>query len=208
LLAEALWSSILPAENMPRVLIVDDSPEFRHSIGARLERTGHEIIFASDGGEALAHLQRENVDLILLDYHMPVWDGVESMVLFKHNRVKSPVIAYTCKDRRSTMPFESVMLTLGTLANIRCDDGTEELIEAAEQFLSPKTSESKSGKDATGKSQTPVNGYPKSIDWRKVRMLSFSGLKVTLVLEEESLEYSFDTRERMDDVLNKWFRNA
>lgn len=190
---------------MPRVLIVDDSPDFRQSVGERLRKTGHEVAFASDGSEALTQLQRQPVDLILLDYHMPVWDGVESMVLFKHNRVKSPVIAYTCKDRRSTSPFESVMLTLGAVANIRCSQGTEELIDAAEQFLSPGGTR----KSSIIPIEQAVEGYPTSIDWSRVRMLTFNGLTVTIVMQgEKSMEYTFGTREEMDRVLNIWFRNA
>ena len=191
---------------MPRVLIVDDSPDFRQSIAARLQKTGHEVGFAGDGSEALSYIQREHVDLILLDYQMPVWDGVESMVLFKHNRVKSPVIAYTCKDRRSTSPFESVMLTLGTVASIRCSDGTDELIQAAEQFLSP---------GGTIKPKiVPHNehlpeGLPRVVDWSRVRMLTFNGLTVSLVLQgEKNLEFTFGSRDEMDRVLNTWFQNA
>jgi CheY-like chemotaxis protein len=196
----------MAAEFMPRVLIVDDSLEFRESIAARLQKSGHEVKFASDGSEALASIQHEPVDLILLDYHMPVWDGVESMVLFKHNRVKSPVIAYTCKDRRSTSPFESVMLTLGTVASIRCSEGTEELIDAAEQFLSPGGNVRNS---VVQISEEVVGGYPSLVDWTKVRMLTFNGLKVSIVLQgEKSLEYTFESRDQMDKVLNVWFRNA
>ena len=175
-------------------------------LGHDYKKTGHEVRFAGDGSEALMQIQREPVDLILLDYHMPVWDGVESMVLFKHNRIKSPVIAYTCKDRHSTSPFESVMLTLGTVANVRCGDGTDQLIEAAEQFLCPGGKANGSGILTT---VMPIEGYPGVIDWTKVRMLTFNGLKVTIVMDSEtSREFTFKSRDEMDKVLHIWFRSA
>jgi hypothetical protein len=70
---------------------------------------------------------------------MPLWDGVETMVLFRSRDVKIPVIAYTCKDRKTTSPFESVMTTLGTVASVRCADGVDELISTTEKFLNERS---------------------------------------------------------------------
>ena len=187
---------------MPRVLIVDDSADFRNTVGARLKQTGHEVSFAGDGSEALGLLQKQPVDLILLDYHMPMWDGVESMVLFRHNQIKSPVIAYTCKDRHSTSPFESVMMTLGTVARVRVSEDPEELVKKAEEVLMPERNRN----GGVGEDVVPL-GYPAEIDWERVRMLNFDGLTVTLVFEgEQTQQFSFETRDQMDRVINAWFK--
>ena len=60
---------------MPRVLIVDDDPDIRLLLRMELAAEGHEIVEAGDGEAALAELQDQPVDIVLLDMMMPVLDG-------------------------------------------------------------------------------------------------------------------------------------
>jgi CheY-like chemotaxis protein len=61
-----------------RILIVEDDHAIRETLGAVLEFEGHTIRSANDGQEALELLRQETVlpDVILLDYRMPVKDGL------------------------------------------------------------------------------------------------------------------------------------
>ncbi len=61
---------------MGRLLVVDDSEFVRMALTDRLEELGHEVISAEHGLAALAVLEREEVDLVLLDVQMPVMDGL------------------------------------------------------------------------------------------------------------------------------------
>ena len=186
---------------MARVLIVDDSPEFRTSIGACLQKAGHQIAFAGDGQEALNHLKKNEVDLVLLDYRMPVYDGVESMVLFRSANLKNPVIAYTCQKMDSSRPFESVMESLGTIAAVRCANGAEPLIRKVEQYLN-------NGSSAPA---SPANHskYPGTIEWQKVRMLNIEPLVISILFKDETepVRFKFEDRAEMEETLAKWFRN-
>ena len=59
------------------VLIADDDRGIRETMRAILERAGHYTVFeASDGDQALAVLNQEQVDVILLDLAMPGRDGL------------------------------------------------------------------------------------------------------------------------------------
>jgi DNA-binding response OmpR family regulator len=58
-----------------RVLVVDDDDELRESLVMALEASGHEVLAASDGREALACLDDHAVDVVVLDLMMPVLDG-------------------------------------------------------------------------------------------------------------------------------------
>src|SRR5262245_9680008 len=59
-----------------RILIVDDDPDIRETMGLILEDEGFEVSLASDGAEALAKLRGcEPPHLILLDLMMPVMNG-------------------------------------------------------------------------------------------------------------------------------------
>jgi two-component system chemotaxis response regulator CheY len=63
-----------------RVLIVDDSPAMRHFIRRTMEMSGiefGELLEASNGNEALVHLRRTPVDIILTDINMPAMSGEE-----------------------------------------------------------------------------------------------------------------------------------
>jgi two-component system, OmpR family, KDP operon response regulator KdpE len=60
-----------------RVLIVDDDPLIRKFIHANLKCRNYEVFLAENGQQALELLQRQNVELVLLDIMMPVLDGFE-----------------------------------------------------------------------------------------------------------------------------------
>jgi len=70
-----------------RILSVDDSAATRHFIKKAIDVLGFEFLEAGDGKEGLEVLERENgnIDLILLDRHMPVMDGMEMLETLKAN---------------------------------------------------------------------------------------------------------------------------
>lgn len=68
---------------MKTCLIVDDSRVIRKVARRILEEMGFEIAEASDGVEALAWCRAAMPDTILLDWHMPVMNGIEFL---KHLR--------------------------------------------------------------------------------------------------------------------------
>jgi two-component system cell cycle response regulator len=59
------------------VLIVDDQPTIRETIGMMLQKQDYRLEFASGGREALEKAAKLNPDLILLDVMMPEMDGFE-----------------------------------------------------------------------------------------------------------------------------------
>lgn len=60
------------------ILVVDDEPAIREYICENLQVRGYRPIPAGSGLEALAHFQKEKIDLILLDIMMPHMDGFET----------------------------------------------------------------------------------------------------------------------------------
>jgi DNA-binding response OmpR family regulator len=63
---------------MARVLITDDEDSMRALVARAVAMDGHEVLTASDGGEALDILTAEGggFDLLLTDIKMPVMDGI------------------------------------------------------------------------------------------------------------------------------------
>jgi DNA-binding NtrC family response regulator len=59
------------------VLIVEDEPAVREMLAKALRTKGHEVLTAHDGAEALAVVEKSQVDLVVTDLWMPVMSGVE-----------------------------------------------------------------------------------------------------------------------------------
>ncbi len=63
---------------MPKILLVEDNEMNRDMLSRRLRRKGHEVVIAVDGEEGVRMAQSEAPDLILMDFSMPVMDGLEA----------------------------------------------------------------------------------------------------------------------------------
>jgi CheY-like chemotaxis protein len=64
-------------DRMKRILIVDDDSDIRLILRSALESYGYHCDEASNGLEALEKIEAEGYALILLDYSMPVMNGLE-----------------------------------------------------------------------------------------------------------------------------------
>jgi len=62
---------------MPSCLIVDDSKIVRKLERRIMEELGFSIFEAEDGQQALDFCAAQKPDLVLLDWHMPVMDGLD-----------------------------------------------------------------------------------------------------------------------------------
>jgi two-component system, OmpR family, KDP operon response regulator KdpE len=60
------------------VLVVDDEKSLRDFVRRNLEVRGYHVLTASNGIEALANFQNENVHLVIMDIMMPHMDGLEA----------------------------------------------------------------------------------------------------------------------------------
>lgn len=60
------------------ILVVDDSEVNRILASAQIERLGHSAEFAASGTEAIAMIGTTAYDLVLMDWHMPELDGLET----------------------------------------------------------------------------------------------------------------------------------
>lgn len=69
----------LAPPDLIRVLVADDNPVNAELIRDHLESRGYEVDWAEDGDHALAMAATGAYQVMLLDVHMPVYDGVEVM---------------------------------------------------------------------------------------------------------------------------------
>jgi DNA-binding NtrC family response regulator len=68
---------------MTRVLVVDDEPGLRQSLGLLLSDAGYEVAAEGDGSRALERALAETFDLVLCDVRMPDMDGLAFLRAYK-----------------------------------------------------------------------------------------------------------------------------
>ena len=80
------------------ILVVDDDTLLRRSLGLQLEQAGYRATTAATAEDALAQVERERPDLILLDVGLPGMDGLEALRHFQRE-TDIPVIFVTARRR-------------------------------------------------------------------------------------------------------------
>jgi signal transduction histidine kinase len=81
-----------------RVLVAEDHPVNRKVVGLLLQSMGHQVSFAEDGQQALTQASQCDFDLVLMDIHMPVMDGLSStrhIRALPGERGRVPIVALT-----------------------------------------------------------------------------------------------------------------
>ena len=75
-----------------KILIADDEPQNRELVKVVLFKEGYKLFFAEDGLVALSYLQKEEVDVLLLDIMMPKMDGFSLLKEIDRLGIKRPKI--------------------------------------------------------------------------------------------------------------------
>lgn len=85
---------------MATILIVDDEADICEALRIYLSPGGHRLLIAHTGREAVDYVEREDVDLVLMDIMMPQMDGISATAQLrkKHN---IPIILLTAKSEDS-----------------------------------------------------------------------------------------------------------
>lgn len=83
-----------------KILVVDDSQTIRQRVAECLEEMGHEVAYAENGAESLQYVADHDVDLILMDVHMPYLGGFEATKAIRELKKADwfPIIFLTVHD--------------------------------------------------------------------------------------------------------------
>ncbi|HEU5472627.1 MAG TPA: response regulator transcription factor [Actinophytocola sp.] len=84
-------------ESQRRVLIVEDEPTIAESVAVRLRAEGYEVDIARDGPAAVAAVEADRPDLVVLDVMLPGFDGLEVCRRIQAER-PVPVLMLTARD--------------------------------------------------------------------------------------------------------------
>lgn len=76
---------------LARILVVDDHAPSVDLVTAWLSANGYAISQATDGDRAIALGTTEKFDLVILDVHVPSFDGIEILHILRRRYVRRPV---------------------------------------------------------------------------------------------------------------------
>src|SRR5437867_8050149 len=80
---------------MKKVLVADDEHSIRKLYERELKKEGYEVMFATNGQEAIQMVKNDRPDLIVLDIRMPGMDGIEAMSRILEENNELPVVINT-----------------------------------------------------------------------------------------------------------------
>ena len=88
---------------MPRILVIEDEPDIQAVLRFALEKDGHQVTVAGNGGDGLQELRRAGYDLVLLDLMLPDRDGLEVCPIIRSDPslATTPVIMVTAKGEET-----------------------------------------------------------------------------------------------------------
>ncbi len=102
-----------PAENkkdlgLPLKILVADDTAINLTLATKLlTKRGHQITAVENGLQAFETFKENNFDVVLMDIHMPVMDGLEStkkiqeFEISQPSRPRTPIIAMTANNEQS-----------------------------------------------------------------------------------------------------------
>lgn len=114
-----------------KILVVDDEPHLLKLVRSNLEAAHYKVAVAMDGPSALATMEAEGADLVVLDIMMPGLDGFEVLQKIREFSVV-PVIILTAKDQEVDVVRG---LKLGADDYIRKPFSVHELLARVEAVL-------------------------------------------------------------------------
>ena len=145
--------TVSEADPVARVLVAEDDRSVRESLVRALRLEGYDVTAVTDGEQALAQVETDPPDLIVLDIMMPNLDGLTVCRRLRSRRVATPVLMLTARhdisdrvtgldagaDDYVVKPFALDELSARMRALLRRTSvsGSSEVVEVGDLVLDP-----------------------------------------------------------------------
>ena len=117
------------------ILIVEDDADIRSGIEIYLKNQGYDVSQAGDGIEGLAVIEKEEIDLAIVDIMMPRMDGITMMMKVREKGYDFPVIMLSAKSEEvEILDLEGMDKYIKVIpaASLSCSTNDEALAEFLE----------------------------------------------------------------------------
>ena len=120
---------------MPKILIAEDERDIRELVRLTLEFSGHDVVSARDGAEAVELAQKESFDLILMDVRMPRMTGYEACRRLREIEAtrQIPIVFLSAKGQEAEV---EAGLEVGATKYILKPFAPDQLVQEVKQLLS------------------------------------------------------------------------
>jgi DNA-binding response OmpR family regulator len=126
----------------PRVLIVEDDPDTLVILRVNLQHSGIETILAAEGKTAIARIEAEKPDAVVLDVLLPGIDGWQ--VLEELHAMGDPVPVIVCSGKNNPHDIQRAR-DLGAFAYLTKPFDIDRLLDAAAEAVQDRRTESQPG---------------------------------------------------------------
>ncbi|MCA9100960.1 MAG: response regulator [Pirellulales bacterium] len=118
---------------MATVLIVDDSPVDMRLARGILDKSGaFELVFATNGIEAVTQLEESQPDIVVTDMQMPEMNGLE---LVEHVRARHPLVPVILMTAHGSEDLAVEALEKGAASYVPKDNLSRDLLDTVENVL-------------------------------------------------------------------------
>ena len=121
--------------NKLKIIIAEDQTMMRESLTFMLEQEQgiEQVLQAENGQEVLSLLENHKVDLILMDYRMPVMNGYEASKIIK---VQFPLVKILFLTMHNEYQYTKELMELGVDGIVLKDAGKVNLLHAIDKVMS------------------------------------------------------------------------
>jgi len=91
---------ILNANSAKRILVVDDGSSIREALSKVLHAEDYEVVSAANGQEAIVKFGADKIDLLLLDFDLPVKDGWHTLKWLAQVNPLLPIVIITGRSNQ------------------------------------------------------------------------------------------------------------
>jgi DNA-binding response OmpR family regulator len=118
---------------MGRILVIDDDPDVRTTLGRMLETAGYEVALAADGREGVREYRAKPADVVITDLYMPNREGLETITEL---RLLFPAVAIIAMSgRAAAAAMLSIAQKLGAIEILQKPFTSQELLAAVAKVL-------------------------------------------------------------------------
>jgi len=122
---------------LAKLLIVDDDPLIRETLGSGLRMFGHDVALAEDGAKGVAHLRCHAAELALVDILMPEKEGLETIREMRRDHPTMRIIAMSGGGGVSNLNFLEMAQVFGADLTLQKPFRIKELLESIASLLAP-----------------------------------------------------------------------